>query len=191
MTLKAYQKIAVQSYFERQQQQHQQTPQSKELIKSHQAAKLRLSQTSNATNGTIAHKSNLKCAAVMDSNGLSLNESIVIRSQLLPVNKLSTSMDSILQTRLSLPNKLSQIINLTTQLTAQKQTSNANNKLLGRPTDRTNPPKLNSPSNSQTNQTQRSTVVTVEKNNLQSINESGVPPPPKRKINCAVIPVRR
>lgn len=186
MTLKAYQKNAVQSYFERQQQQHQQNPQSKEIIKSHQAAKLRLNQTSNATNGTIAHESNLKCAAVMDSNGL--NESIVIRSQQ-TVNKLSTSMDSIPQTRLSLPIKLSQIINLTTQLTAQKQTSNAYQ--LERPTGRANPPKLNSPANSPTNQTQRSTVTTVEQNNLQSINESGVPPPPPRKINCAVIPVRR
>lgn len=199
MTLKAFQKNAVQSYFERQQQQQQQiSPVKETLTNSSQTAKLRSSHMINGTNGNITYgDNNMKCGAVRNNNnnnGLSSNGNSVIRPQSLPTNKVSISMESIPQTRLSLPNKLSQIINLTTQLAAQKQASNGSVNLLERQSERIKTPTLNSPVNSPvktpTHQT-CPTVITVDKNHLQSINESGVPPPPPRKINRDSMPVRR
>lgn len=193
MTLKAFQKNAVQSYFERQQQQqqHQQQPQQpnspdKESPKS---AKIKSNQTTNGTtNGNINYDSPTKCAAITNGNGLSSNSPSVIRPQSLPVNKVCTSMESIPQTRLSLPNKLSQIINLTTQLAAQKQAMNGITNLT-ETNDRSKTPS-STPTKSPTKQPPP-TVTIVDKNNLKSINESGVPPPPPRRSNRTVMPIRR
>lgn len=194
MTLKAFQKNAVQSYFERQQQQQQQISPVKETITSQQqTTKLRSSHMVNGTNGKITYDNSMKCGsgATRNSNGLSSNGASVIRPQSLPMNKVSISMESIPQTRLSLPNKLSQIINLTTQLAAQKQATNGNASMLERQNvDRMKASTVNSPVKSPTNQT-CTTVITVDKNHLQSINESGVPPPPPRRTNRDAMPVRR
>lgn len=184
MTLKAFQKNAVQSYFERQQQQQQQISPIKETGSSQQIAKLRSSHMVNGTNGNIKYDRN--------SNGLNLNGASVIRPQSLPMNKISVSMESIPQTRLSLPNKLSQIINLTTQLAAQKQhAANSNTNLLERQNDRIKAPTLKSPVNSPIKSSTNQTSSPMDKNQLQSINESGVPPPPPRRTNRDLMPVRR
>lgn len=184
MTLKAFQKNAVQSYFERQQQQQQQPSPVKETILSPNSAKLRSSQTVNGTNGNMNYDKNVKNATVTNGNS---NGASVIRPQSLPVNKISMSMETIPQTRLSLPNKLSQIINLTTQLAAQKHALNGN--ALDR-SIKTSP--QNSPVKSPSSKQKRATVIAVDKNNLQSINETGVPaPPPRHSPNRTVMPVRR
>ncbi|XP_055311852.1 protein Shroom isoform X2 [Sitodiplosis mosellana] len=185
MTLKAFQKNAVQSYFERQQQQQQQQISPlKDKCTSQQTAKLNSSHMVNGTNGSIAYENNVKYGATRNSNEISSNGTSVIRPQSLPTNKVSISMELIPQTRLSLPNKLSQIINLTTQLSAQKQASNGSVSLLQRQGDR-----INSPVKSPANQTY--TTIPVDKNHLQSINESGVPPPPPPPRRVNVMPVRR
>lgn len=195
MTLKAFQKNAVQSYFERQQQQQQQISPIKETILSSNLAKLRSNQTVNGSNGNMNYDNNVKnvknATVINGINGNGLNAN-VIRPQSLPVNKISTSMESIPQTRLSLPNKLSQIINLTTQLAAQKQVNG--NTMTDRHIDRIKTPVLSSPVKSPASKQMRATVIAADKNNLQSINESGVPPPPPRRSNgCnrGVTPVRR
>lgn len=184
MTLKAFQKNAVQSYFERQQQQ--QASPVKETIVSPNSTKLRTSQTINGTtNGNMNYENHVKNGNITNANS---NGVSVIRPQSLPVNKDSMSLETIPQTRLSLPNKLSQIINLTTQLAAQKQALNGNG-VVDRPIEIS---PRNSPVKSPTSKQTRPTVIGVEKNNLQSINESGVPaPPPRRSTNRTVMPVRR
>lgn len=191
MTLKAFQKNALQSYFERQQHQHQQqrTSPLKETPESPKSSNLRSNHILNGQNVNANCENGLK-ASPSKSNGISTNGSGVVRPQSLPVaSKTSTSMESIPQARLSLPNRLSQIINLTTQLAAQKQGSP--DKSDRQRCDRS----MNSPVKSTavklpTKQSTRPTIINVDKNNLQSINESGVPPPPPRRSN-RVMPVRR
>lgn len=208
MTLKAFQKNAVQSYFERQQQQqqhhqhhhqqqqqqnqqHQQTSPVKETAESPKSAKLRTNHNANGVNGNMNYENNGKSPVISNGNGITSNGTNVIRPQSMPVTKLSSSMESIPQTRLSLPNKLSQIINLTTQLAAQKHAAvNGNANLLDRQNDRMKSPVKSTVVKLPLKQTTRPTVITADKNNLQSINESGVPPPPPRRSN-RVIPVRR
>lgn len=202
MTLKAFQKNAVQSYFERQQQQqkyqhqhqHQQqqpSPTSKDPTESPKSSHLRSARNLNGQNC----ENSLKTPSNPNHmGGISTNGSNVMRPQSLPVvSKTSASMEMLPQARLSLPNRLSQIINLTTQLAAQKQAtaSGSSDKLNRTQNDRG----MNSPVKSTavklpTKQSTRPTIITVEKNNLQSINESGVPPPPPRRSN-RVMPVRR
>lgn len=194
MTLKAFQKNAVQSYFERQQQQQQQVSPTKETAVSPKMTKLQpLNGTNgsngstngmNGSNGNLGYDNNNIYTAISNGSALSTNGSSPMRPQSMPVNKVSVSTEALPQSRLSLPNKLSQIINLTTQLSAQKQTNGKvhfDKQIIT--------PALSAVVKSPAKQ--RASIVMVDKNNLQSINESGVPPPPPRRSNRSVMPVRR
>lgn len=211
MTLKAFQKNAVQSYFERQQQQRQQQQQQRHQ---HQHQHYHPQQQTSPIKETTESLKNLRSNHVSNGqtnmkspansnhiNGISTNGTTttttittnVIRPQSMPVaSKMTTSMESIPQTRLSLPNRLSQIINLTTQLAAQKQQALSNGSVdsLDRQSDRMNCSVKSTAVKLPVKQTTRPTIINVDKNNLQSINESGVPPPPPRRSN-RVMPVRR
>lgn len=125
------------------------------------------------------------------------NNNVSLRPQSLPVNKMHASIETLAQTRLSLPNKLSQIINLTTQLAAQKQLANPSN-VLNRPNDspfgspiKTKPKPMQHDVNDSRSLNGSRVIGTDPSNNMQSMNESGVPPPPPRRSNRTVMPIRR
>lgn len=144
----------------------------------------------NGQNSNTNGENSLKSLANANVNGISTNGTNVIRPQSLPVvvsKTTSTSMESIAQSRLSLPNRLSQIINLTTQLVAQKQ---ATTNGMADSNDRMNCAVKSTAVKLPTKQTTRPTINNIDKNNLQSINETGVPPPPPRRSN-RLMPVRR
>lgn len=196
MTLKAFQKNAVQSYFERQQQQQQQ---QNSPTKDPTMPSLRTNPMANGENVNNLNNKNSQQQIHVNGSNTSLNN-ISIRPQSLPMNKMHSSMESIPQTRLSLPNKLSQIINLTTQLAAQKQMANQTPTIINRQNDSLiKNAIINSPVKSSVKTIQHemitmntSRVMTIDQqNNLQSINETGVPPPPPRRSNRTVVPVRR
>lgn len=217
MTLKAFQKNAVQSYFERQQQNSA----VKESTMATVSPQLRIPQGVIVNrNGPIevddGSGQSIKPSIKAISNSIgSSTDNVSVRPHSLPVNKTSTSMEAICETRSSLPNKLSQIINITTQLAAQKQAAAAaakQNDLLKSPRNGANSSlsravlqsSLAKPADlliqqmpiKQLHETEilnvnSNRVMTTEQGNLQSINETGVPPPPPRRSNRAVMPVRR
>lgn len=124
------------------------------------------------------------------------HNNVSLRPQSLPVNQMHSSSETLAQTRLSLPNKLSQIINLTTQLAAQKQLANPSN-VLNRPNDspfgspiKTKPKPMQHDVNDSRSSLNGSRVID-QPNHMQSMNESGVPPPPPRRSNRTVMPIRR
>lgn len=141
IALKAFQKDAVQSYFERQQQN---TP-PREMIRS------------NST-----------------PNGIISNQTSPQRPQSLPVSKTNSSMAKIaLPARSSLPNKLSQIIYLTTQLSAEsKKNQSISHLVQAMPIYQVPPPPVS---------IHASRIMTIEQSNLQGVNESGIPPPLPRR----------
>lgn len=134
----------------------------------------------------------------LNGNGtIGTPNSVSLRPQSLPVNKMHSSIETLAQTRLSLPNKLSQIINLTTQLSAQKQLANPTNALnrsnespFGSPI-KTKPKPMQHDVNDSRSLNGSRVIGTDHQNNLQSMNESGVPPPPPRRSNRTVMPIRR
>lgn len=216
--LKAFQKNAVQSYFERQQQQHQQknltvnesTIASTATPQLHTNQFLTTNQNDKIENGNIPPTTSI--SNKVNSNMNSSMNNISIRPQSLPVNKTNGIVETMAQTRLSLPNKLSQIINITTHLAAQKAAAAKQTELLSSPKNTGNPTTQNATihksitrpvelltpqtTTKQLHQTEilnvnSNLVMTSEQGNLQSVNESGVPPPPPRRSNRAVMPVRR
>lgn len=186
MTLKAFQKNAVQSYFERQQQTSLPPPADKDSLRA------------SVLNGHGASNTSI--------NSVGAGSAVpTVRPQSLPVNKTNNSMANLLQSpsRSSLPNKLSQIINITTQLSAQhqhqQQVAEAAKKSPNiTPIHPIQHKTIGDASHSaQTSQIvpqqislHSSRIMTIEQSNLQSANESGVPPPPPRRSR-PVMPVRR
>lgn len=196
-TLKAFQKNAVQSYFERQQQST--TTQKDQPI-------VRLNHSTN-------------------SNVATLPQSNQQRPQSLPATKTPANhmpMIATAQSRSSLPSKLSQVINISsvqpmiaTELKPPSPSDyeSMNNTSLGNSPFR-NSKVLSKSSSASLNslstahQPIYSTVTTVElqpklhlvnlesrimsieQSNLQSANDSGVPPPPPRRTRSSM-PVRR
>lgn len=155
VALKAFQKDAVQSYFERQQQQN--TP-SREMLRSN-----------STPNGTIS--------AIQTSPQ---------RPQSLPVSNTNSSIAKLTVTpsRSSLPNKLSQIITLTTQLSAAELKKNpSSNQTVPQtpPIYQVPPPPISIHS---------SRIMNIDQSDLQSVNESGVPPPLPRRSK-PLLPLRR
>lgn len=143
ITLKAFQKNAVQAYFERQQQVTTPTLNANESVRS--------------------------------SNGIHSTNTSPPRPQSLPVTKTNGSMAAVTTpARTSLPNKLSQIINLTTQLSAEAKKNasllNVDTQVL--PSYQIPPQPIN---------LQSSRIMTIDQSNLQSVNESGIPPPLPRR----------
>lgn len=137
IALKAFQKDAVQSYFERQQQQ---TP-PREMIRS------------NST-----------------PNGITTIPASPQRPQSLPVSSMAKIATP---SRSSLPNKLSQIINLTTQLSAEsKKNQSISHIVQAMPIYQVPPPPVS---------IHASRIMTIEESNLQAVNESGMPPPLPRR----------
>lgn len=148
VTLKAFQKNAVQSYFERQQQG---TP-PREMLRS------------NST-----------------PNGLISTPASPQRPQSLPVNNTNGSVANLAaQSRSSLPNKLSQIISLTTQLSAETKKNPSPSQTLPAYQLPPSPVSIHS-----------SRIMTIDQSNLQSVNESGVPPPPLPRRTKPLLPLRR
>lgn len=134
---------------------------------------------------------------VIGNGTTATSNNVSLRPQSLPVNKTHSSIETLAQTRLSLPNKLSQIINLTTQLAAQKHLTNPSNTL-NRPNDspfgssiKTKPKPMQHDLNDSRCLNGSRVIGTDQQNNFQSMNESGVPPPPPRRSNRTVMPIRR
>lgn len=190
MTLKAFQKNAVQSYFERQQQTSLSPTVGKESLR------------------TAMMNGNGSSTTSINSIGIG-STMPTVRPHSLPVNKTNNSMTNLLQSpsRSSLPNKLSQIINITTQLSAQhQQQQQAADTATKIPniTSSTNAMHsvqhktiVDASHSSQTSQIvpqqislHSSRIMTIEQSNLQTANESGVPPPPPRRSRPSM-PVRR
>lgn len=123
---------------------------------------------------------------VIGNRTITTPNNVLLRPQSLPVNEMHSSIEILAQTRLSLPNKLSQIINLTTQLAAQKQlASNALNRLNDSPFGppvKTKPKPMQYDVNDSRSLNGSRTIGTDQQNNLQSMNESGVPSPPPRRF---------
>lgn len=211
ITLKAFQKNAVQSYFERQQQQQNRISPGKDnnntTFSINQFNTKQMRNQNTIGDCDIVNNKELNSNETLNNgnsdNNSNLNSSIMnvsMRPQSLPVNKIHSSMETISQSRLSLPNKLSQIINLTTHLSAQRQSMNGTPLL--KQSDKRNSISMSSPIKMTANVMNGSAIQTtvngnrvmsIEQSNLKSINESGVPPPPPRRTNQlrASVPVRR
>lgn len=169
-TLKAFQKNAVQSYFERQQQQTMTSP----------------------PKDTVRHNNHSPGNA---------------RPQSLPLVKTTNQMQLIAQSRSSLPTKLSQMINISGQTVLEGNQEESNhfgpfdiksprNSMAMTPPTAYHQAVYSSIAHSEEQQAQLyhgvldSRIMTIEQSNLQSVNESGVPPPPPRKTKPSM-PVRR
>lgn len=191
--LKAFQKNAVQSYFERQQHQQQQHQQQQQ-------------QSPTVSPSKDTAQSNNNSAATSPQN--------TARPQSLPLIKTTNHTQMIAQSRSSLPAKLSQMINVgigqpPPQPLEDTLLINGSQNVGLPPSNRSSMAPL-SPTEStiyyqaifgQVVQPEQpahkvhqgvldSRIMTIEPTNLQAHNESGVPPPPPRRSKQAM-PLRR
>lgn len=232
VTLKAFQKNAVQSYFERQQQQqhkrdlgHQQ-PEQKQTVK--ESSQIKQSQESLQTQTTPKNQSPFPISREMlrsnQFNGSMIKNQVSPRPQSMPVHKTqNATVANLSPSRSSLPAKLSsQMTNVNSTLSSGQlasKTKNAEttklNKNASMPNETTKsqvsvtmPVKQNAfqkpkyfPVSTcqlgsqyqkplQSINLQSTQILAVEQSNLQSVNESGVPPPPPRRSK-PLMPLRR